>query len=202
MKTIPRRLATGFLAGALIAAGVGVHAQERGAKWLVATARDMLQPETVRMQSFAPDTSYAVCFTPGQNCEAMIVHEIDSARTSILMQAYSFTSTPIAKALADAKSRGVDVRAILDKSQRSERYTGATFLRNAGIPVLIDEKPAIAHSKIIIVDSNSVLTGSFNFTRSAQDRNAENLIIIKGDAAVVRAYTQNWNVRYRVSVEF
>jgi len=93
----------------------------------------------------------------------------------------------------------VDVRVILDKSQVSERYTSATFLKNAGIPVVIDTKPAIAHNKVMVFDDQAVFTGSFNFTRSAQERNAENGMLIRGDAAVVRAYTENWNTRYRQS---
>jgi phosphatidylserine/phosphatidylglycerophosphate/cardiolipin synthase-like enzyme len=68
--------------------------------------------------------------------------------------------------------------------------------------VVIDEQPAIAHSKIFVFDQQSVLTGSFNFTKSAQQRNAENLIIIKGDANLVRAYTENWNIRWKVSVNY
>ena len=151
---------------------------------------------------FQPGTTYSVCFTPGQDCEGLIVREIERAQKSILMQAYSFTSTPIAKALADAKRRGVDVRAILDKSQRTEKYSGATFLKNAGIPMVIDEKPAIAHSKIFIFDMHSVLTGSFNFTRSAQERNAENLMVIKGDQTLVKTYAENWLNRWQVSVGF
>lgn len=152
--------------------------------------------------AFASGASYSVCFTPKQNCEALIVSEVSRAKTSILVQAYLLTSPPIAKALMEAKGRGVDVRAILDKSQRSERYTSATFIKNAGIPVVIDEQPAIAHSKVMIFDQRSVLTGSFNFTRAAQERNSENLIIIRGDENVVRAYTENWTDRWEASVPY
>ncbi|MDY7508808.1 phospholipase D family nuclease [Ralstonia wenshanensis] len=148
------------------------------------------------------NASYSVCFTPGQDCEGLIAREIGQAKDSILLQAYSFTSAPIAKALMEAKQRGVDVRVILDKSQRTEKYTGATFLKNVGIPVVIDEQPAIAHSKVLVVDQQTVLTGSFNFTRSAQRRNAENLIVIKGDPNLARAYAENWNTRWNASVAY
>lgn len=147
---------------------------------------------------FAAGASYTVCFVPGEDCEGVIVAEINQARSVILVQAYSFTSMPIAKALVNAKQRGVVVQAILDKSQRSERYSGATFLTNAGIPTLIDEQPSIAHSKVIIIDAESVITGSFNFTRSAQQYNAENLIVIR-DANLAKLYTENWVSRQRLS---
>lgn len=71
-----------------------------------------------------------------------------AARKTIRMQAYSFTSAPIAAALKNAYSRGVDVRVILDRSQRTEHYSGMTFLVHAGIPVWIDAAHTIAHNKV------------------------------------------------------
>jgi len=133
-----------------------------------------------------------VCFTPGQDCTAAIVAEIGKARKAVLVQAYSFTSAPIAQALVEAHKRGVEVRIILDKSQRTERYSGATFLANAGVPVRIDDKHAIAHNKIIVIDDVRVITGSFNFTKAAQEKNAENLVIIE-DWALAKRYSENWN---------
>ena len=82
---------------------------------------------------------------------------LGEAKTSIHVQAYSFTSAPIADALRQAHRRGVRVQVILGKSQKSERYTVATFLKNAGIPVWIDRKHAIAHNKVMIVDESIVI---------------------------------------------
>lgn len=138
------------------------------------------------------------CFTPGDDCTALIVHSLAGAQRSILVQAYSFTSAPIAKALADAHKRGLDVRVILDKSQRRERYSAATFLANAGIPVWIDDKVAIAHNKVMVIDQATVITGSFNFTRSAQDRNAENVLILH-DPELAMDYAANWDARRHAS---
>src|SRR5260221_6784470 len=152
--------------------------------------------------AFTAGATYQTCFTPGQDCEGLIVAEIQAARSAILLQAYSFTSKPIASALRDAKRRGVDVRAVLDKSQRTERYTGATFLADSGIPVVIDEKPAIAHNKALVIDAATTITGSFNFTRAAQERNAENVFVIRGDREIARRYAENWQSRARVSVPY
>jgi len=157
-------------------------------------------PAAIPSRPFASGSGYALCFVPdGPSCQALLVNAIRGTRRRLLVQAYSFTSAPIAEAVVQAHRRGVDVRVILDKSQVSERYTSATFLKNAGIPVVIDTKPAIAHNKVMVFDDQAVFTGSFNFTRSAQERNAENGMLIRGDAAVVRAYTENWNTRYRQS---
>jgi phosphatidylserine/phosphatidylglycerophosphate/cardiolipin synthase-like enzyme len=132
-----------------------------------------------------------VCFTPGGNCTDAIVKALGDAKHTILVQAYSFTSAPIAKALLDAHSRGVQVQVILDKSQRTEKYSSADFLANQGVPTMIDAQQAISHNKVMIIDGETVLTGSFNFTKAAQEKNAENLLIIR-DPALAAQYTQNW----------
>jgi phosphatidylserine/phosphatidylglycerophosphate/cardiolipin synthase-like enzyme len=103
------------------------------------------------------------CVTPGENCTDTIVTAVGGAKGTILAQAYSFTSGPIAKALLSAHKRGVQVQVILDKSQRSDKYSSADFLANQGIPVVIDANHAMAHNKIIVIDGETVLTGRFNF---------------------------------------
>jgi phosphatidylserine/phosphatidylglycerophosphate/cardiolipin synthase-like enzyme len=131
-------------------------------------------------------------FSPRGGATEAIVREIGTAKKEILVQAYSFTSAPIAKALVDAHKRGVKVTVVLDKSQRGERYTSATFVANAGIPTYIDAQHAIAHNKIMIIDGTTLITGSFNFTKAAEERNAENLLIIKGNAELVKKYLANF----------
>jgi phosphatidylserine/phosphatidylglycerophosphate/cardiolipin synthase-like enzyme len=90
-------------------------------------------------------SAVTVCFTPGGNCTDAIVQALGDAKRAILVQAYSFTSAPIAKALLDAHKRGVQVQVILDKSQRTEKYSSADFLANQGVPTMIDANHAIAH---------------------------------------------------------
>jgi len=137
------------------------------------------------------DTPASVYFSPQGGAQQAIVDAIGQAKQSVYVQAYSFTSAPIAKALVDAKARGVKIEAILDKSQRTERYSGATFLKNEGIPVYIDSAHAIAHNKVMVIDGQTVVTGSFNFTKSAEERNAENVLIIR-DKGLARLYMENW----------
>lgn len=132
-----------------------------------------------------------VYFSPHGGGQDAIVKAIGAAKSSILVQAYSFTSEPIAKALLEAKKRGVAIAAILDKSQRTEKYSGATFLKNEGIPVMIDEAHAIAHNKVMVIDAETVITGSFNFTRAAEEKNAENVLIVK-DKGLAKVYSANW----------
>src|SRR6266581_8976867 len=81
-----------------------------------------------------------VFFSPAGGCTEAITAELVKAKRSVLIQAYSFTSAPIAKAVVDAHERGVKVTVILDKSQRTEKYSSADFLGNAGVPTYIDPK--------------------------------------------------------------
>lgn len=132
-----------------------------------------------------------VFFSPSGGCTDAVVAEIDQARSEVLVQAYVFTSALIAKALLQAHRRGVRVEAILDKSQQARRHSSATFLVNAGIPTYIDGQHAIEHNKVMIIDGERVISGSFNFTKAAEESNAENLVIIRS-AELARVYLANW----------
>ena len=131
-------------------------------------------------------------FSPKGGCTDAIVTELGTARQSVLVQAYSFTSKPISEALVAAYGRGVKVTVILDKSDTTEKTEGETVLA-AGIPTYVDARHAIAHNKIMIIDGRTVITGSFNFTYQAEHNNAENLIILRDRTAMADAYTRNFN---------
>jgi phosphatidylserine/phosphatidylglycerophosphate/cardiolipin synthase-like enzyme len=136
-------------------------------------------------------TTWSVYFSPKGGCIEAIIKELDRSKTSVLVQAYYFTSAPIAKALLNAHKRGVKVEVILDKSQRTQKYSSADFLANSGIPTKIDTVHAIAHNKVMVIDGETVITGSFNFTRAAEEKNAENLLVIR-DKALAAKYLKNW----------
>ena len=141
------------------------------------------------------------CFTPGQDCTHQITDQISKADHSILVQAYSFTSKDIADELIEAKNRGVKVKVLLDKSQRKQKYSLLHYIVDAGIPVWIDSKPAIAHNKVMIIDEKEVITGSFNFTDGAQKRNAENLVFIT-DTKLAKEIIENWESREHQSIPY
>ncbi len=134
-----------------------------------------------------------VYFSPRGGATEAVVEALRTATNSVLVQAYSFTSAPIAQALVDAHRRGVPVQVILDKSQRTEKYSEADFLKHNGIGTQIDAAHAIAHNKIMIIDGFLVLTGSFNFTKAAEEHNAENLLVIN-DPVLAGRYLENWRV--------
>lgn len=134
---------------------------------------------------------WSVCFSPDGGCTDAIVDAINPARRTILVQAYSFTSSKIARALLRAKDRGVDVRVILDGNVTSHQYSPADFFANSGIDVKLDYAHALAHNKVMIVDGETVITGSFNFTKAAETKNAENVLIVQ-DRELAARYAENW----------
>lgn len=133
-----------------------------------------------------------VAFSPDMGATDLVVKAIGEARRSIRVAAYSFTSKPIAQALLAAHKRGVDVKVVVDRSQAKAKYTSATFLANVGIPTRIDSRYAIMHNKFIVIDERNVETGSFNFTSAAEHKNAENVLVLRNDAAVARKYMHEW----------
>jgi len=132
-----------------------------------------------------------VYFSPKGGCTEAIVSEINKAKSEILVQAYSFTNNKIVNALANAHTRGVSIQLILDKSQRTARRSLAAYASRNGIPTFIDRAHAIAHNKIMIIDKLTVITGSFNFTKVAEEGNAENLLIVRS-SALAQEYIANW----------
>lgn len=134
------------------------------------------------------------CFSPNGRCTNLIVSAIVGAKKSIYVMAYSFTSQPIAEALVAAQHRGVDVQILIDKSQLKERYSQLSYLSQNGLSIFIDSVQGIAHNKVMVFDDRFVLTGSFNFSKAAESRNAENIVIID-DASLAEIYRKNWEER-------
>ncbi len=140
----------------------------------------------------------STCFTPPSGCASVIASHISKAQESIYVQAYGFTSREITHALINAHKKGIKVRVLLDKSNLTTKYSQINKLRTSGIEVVVDNISGIAHNKIIIIDKQKVITGSFNFTTSADIRNAENVIIVQ-NKPLAQKYLKNWHARYEMS---
>ncbi|MDP1613025.1 MAG: phospholipase D family protein [Sulfuritalea sp.] len=146
-----------------------------------------------------------VLFTPWDDAEGAIVRALGEARKSIHVQAYLLTSRSIARALKDAHGRGVAVEILADREMVNKGDNSQIpKLAAEGIPVWLETRYAIAHNKVLLVDAAGghgvVITGSYNFTWSAQARNAENLLILRDNPALVRRYLDNWQ-RHRSEAE-
>ncbi len=138
-----------------------------------------------------------VAFTPGEDVGALVGDAIRKARHQVLVQAYSLTHKAIAQALVDAKRRGLDVEVIADRQQAATVATSLVdWLVAQGVPVWLDGDHGAAHNKVMVIDAGgadtTVITGSFNFTHAAQYRNAENLLVLRGNGNLAEAYAANW----------
>ncbi len=163
----------------------------RHALFTLALCLSLFAAQAKEPRRTATTTDTEVYFSPKGGCTEAVVRELDKARNTVLVQAYSFTSAPIAKALVDAHKRGVKVQVILDRSQRTERYSSADFVAHAEIATFIDARHAIAHNKVMVIDGATLLTGSFNFTTAAEKNNAENLLVIHNPELAAK-YADNW----------
>ncbi|MBS4099001.1 MAG: phospholipase D family protein [Sulfuricella sp.] len=148
-----------------------------------------------------------VAFTPGDNATWLIVDAIQKARHQVLVMAYSFTSRNIAVALIAARQRGVDVQLIADPRQaKSVGHSLVDEIAAAGVPTFFDDQHDSAHNKVMLIDGGGqnavVITGSFNFTQAAQQRNAENLLLIRGNPSLTAAYLDNWRQHRAHAVAF
>ena len=152
---------------------------------------DNIKPLIANNEINEGSSEISLCFTPPTGCTKVISNLISKAKESVYVQAYGITSNEIVDELLAAHARGVKVRVLLDKSNLSDKYSKMQQMIDTGIDVSIDKVSGIAHNKVIILDERKVITGSFNFTKSADTRNAENVIIVN-DKEVASKYLQNW----------
>ncbi len=134
-----------------------------------------------------------VYFSPRGGAEQAIVNNLDAAKEEVLLMAYSFTAKPIADALIRAHNRGIYIIVLLDKSQLKARASKMKELVRNGLMVHVDRAHAIAHNKVIVIDKKYIITGSYNFSKAAEERNAENLLILQSNE-LAQKYLQNFEL--------
>ena len=135
-----------------------------------------------------PQQLYA-CFTPTQKCLPHIVYHVERAKQRIDVYVYSFTSRLLAAALLQAKERGVAVAIFADYSQKTDPHSCIKDLC-AHIPVHYIKMPGLFHNKVMLIDQEVVIAGSYNFTNAAEYRNAENILFIRSKA-LAQQYEQH-----------
>jgi phosphatidylserine/phosphatidylglycerophosphate/cardiolipin synthase-like enzyme len=139
------------------------------------------------------NTSWAVYFSPNGGATDAIIEGIRGAKRTIRVQAYLLYSTRLAGALVRAHQRGVRVQVILDAHAQPHHppVSAVARLVAAGIAVSLDAQHAWAHDKVMILDGEIVITGSYNWTVAAEQQNGENLLVIR-DSRLAGVYTENW----------
>jgi phosphatidylserine/phosphatidylglycerophosphate/cardiolipin synthase-like enzyme len=140
----------------------------------------------------------AVYFAPDGGANAAVIREIEQAKQTIDVQAFLITSKRIVDALEAARARGVKVRIVLDKSNLGGQYTAVAFFSTSRIPVWRDAHHKGVHDKIMLIDGNTVITGSYNFTDEAEV-NAENMLVIRNKPKLFEAYRAHFEEHLRHS---
>jgi phosphatidylserine/phosphatidylglycerophosphate/cardiolipin synthase-like enzyme len=143
---------------------------------------------------FTHALDYQVAFAPNKNAVDTIVSAIQGAQKSIRVASYSFTSKPIANALYAAYKQGIDVKIVADFKSNNKDYSTLNQLMTRGMPVCLTKKYTIFHNKFMVIDNQTLETGSFNFTQSAQKHNAENVLVLFHVPDIANIYTKQWNV--------
>jgi phosphatidylserine/phosphatidylglycerophosphate/cardiolipin synthase-like enzyme len=137
-------------------------------------------------------TNIQIYYSGENEVLARIIDEVNKAQSQIRFAAFSFTDYDLAKAMMDRAAAGVGVSGVFETTGSETSASEMRTLYCAGIPVFQDGNPGVLHHKFIVVDSETVITGSFNFSSNAVNSNDENLVIIK-NADIAALYLQEWD---------
>lgn len=162
----------------------------------------MLLGMNVCAASAAP--AVQVGFSPEGSALQLVLQTIGEARQSIRLMGYDFTSQEIARALVEAKQRGVDVMVVLDEKGNSSNASmmAMKLLVTADIPVRTVSRFKIMHDKVFIVDGQTVETGSFNYTKAAASFNSENAIVLHDVPELAQTYQTHWQSRWDIGKDW
>jgi phosphatidylserine/phosphatidylglycerophosphate/cardiolipin synthase-like enzyme len=141
-----------------------------------------------------------VYFSPDDGIAYRLVELIRGAQESIDFLAYSFTLDALSAALLERALDGVTVRGVLEYSQADNAGSDFTVLRQAGLDVRRDANQGNMHHKVIVIDGSIVVTGSYNFSRSAEESNDENVVVVH-DAALAYLYLQEFERLFQSAVK-
>jgi len=134
-----------------------------------------------------------VLFSPNGGCQEAVVQGISQAQKTIDIAMYDLTTREISQELIKAKARGVQIRVFLDKGEGNGKYSKGRYLMDKGIDVRFYAGTGLMHNKFAVIDNRVLITGSFNWTTSAERKNQENLLIIT-DENVVKQYSQRFEI--------
>jgi len=132
-----------------------------------------------------------VHFSPQDDCAGAIQRFINRATEVLDVCVFTIADDRLTAALLEAHQRGVHVRILTDNEKLDDLGSDIRQLHRAGINVHVDRTENHMHHKFAVADNQSVLTGSYNWTRSAAYYNQENLLITD-DPAIIRPYAREF----------
>jgi phosphatidylserine/phosphatidylglycerophosphate/cardiolipin synthase-like enzyme len=148
--------------------------------------------------SFCYGNETSVLFSPNGGCQDAIIKEIAKAQKTIDIAMYYLTSREIAQELVRAKDRNVKVRIVLDQSQENQAYSKSRYLIKRGLEIKYYVGSGLMHNKFAIIDGNVLITGSFNWTATANEKNEENLLIMT-DKDLIKKYQERFEYLWEKS---
>ncbi len=140
-----------------------------------------------------PSASSSAYFSPGDACRNVIVKQVVDATSTIAICVFTISDDLITEAILQAHHRGVAIKLITDNDKALDLGSDIEQLFKAGVPIKMDEDRNHMHHKFMVVDSRSVITGSYNWTRSAAKYNHENILITQ-DIGAVRSYLKEFDL--------
>lgn len=123
-------------------------------------------------------TDINIYFSPEDNIERIIIKRIKKAKNSIHFMAFSFTSDKIARELIRLRKKGIKISGVIEKTGAKSRYSEYNKLRLEDIDIRLDRNKKMMHHKVIVIDGRLLITGSYNFSKNANEKNDENIIIV------------------------
>ncbi len=154
---------------------------------------------TSRPEILLNNVSIQNYFCPEDDCAFHIYQELEKANQSIYFMTFSFTHDKIGTLLVAKHYSNVTIKGIMEKSQNSQYSEYALFQKNH-MDVQWDSNPKNLHHKVFIIDNSTVITGSFNPSRNADERNDENVIILTAPS-LARLYIEEFNSLYNTTRE-
>lgn len=182
--------------------------------WRLALAGLVMVVSIAKAQAFEPlpapmaaQGTVQAAFAPWNDIEQLIIDAIDRGQKQVLVQAYLLTSKKITQSLIRAHQRNVDVRVLMDAEQMGKvPASQALTLITAGVPVWLETNYQNAHNKVIVIDAYTsaptLITGSYNYTWAAAHKNAENVVVLRGNPKLSVQYAANWERHQREAIPF
>ncbi len=125
------------------------------------------------------DININAYFAPEDNVERIINSRLEKAKKSIRFMAFSFTSDVLAESMISKFKQGLTVEGVFERKGSNSEHSEYTKMIIEGLPVVKDKNHRIMHHKVIIIDDTIVITGSFNFSKNANRKNDENILVIE-----------------------
>lgn len=155
-----------------------------GKSCIEAISSDLMEPKKRLREAF---------FFPNETSEKRLINHLGEAKTTMLICVFSLTNDNLANAIRAAKERGVNIRMIFDDEMMKMAGSDVKKLHDEGYQVRVDLDPkAHMHHKFVVIDDTVVITGSYNWTRQASNKNHENVVVFE-DVEIAQKFTEEFN---------